>query len=342
MAKNIIIEKDMQELAGVNISYGELSLPVIYRYKNSIVIGSYTNDQLSWLKSMGATIRESDWGHHFPCMRYTKIMESRLHLWRNEEAIKARQELLGDGWTYASGDPNHCAEAGDEIVTVSGMKGRCMKGGTTISFQDYEKGYNFTTGGYFMKSEDYYRHDLKSWQESLKELVKHHLDGKAYKAGDFYAWTMRKSFNHHFDDISRAMDCGSEADVIAAICNHLKDDQELCEAVSKVSWLEDDLHIIDQYRNDYTCFFNHPGFDLRLFVTVMGRIYRLYYESRDAGEGYQKAVSRGDEILKDKKVTPLIFDYQELTHDFISSDREAAAFGQAYDIFETNFNNKRN
>lgn len=339
MAKNIIIENDMQYLAGVNISYGELRLPVIYRYKNSLVIGSYTNAQLSWLKSMGATIRVSDSGHYYPCLRYTKIMESRLHLWRNNEAVKARQELLGDNWIYTQGDPNHYAEAYDEIVTVCGTKGRCLKGGTTISFQDYEKGYNYTTGGYFMKKDDYYRHDKLSWDSDLKEQVRHHLDGKAYKAKDFYCWLMYERFNHHFDDISRAMDCGEESDVIAAICNHLKDDKELCEAVCKVSWLEDDLHIIDQYRNDNDHFFNKPGFDIKLFVTVMGRIYNIYYNS-DSGKDYDNAISRGDEILADKKVTPLVFDYQQFTHDFIAGDREAAAFAQAYDIFEKYYANK--
>ena len=97
MAKNIIIEKDMQELTSVNYRYN-MRLPIIYRYNNLLVIGQTTIEQNKELESMGATIRESDLGHNFLCLRYSKDMQSRLHYWRNEKARQARQEALGSGW----------------------------------------------------------------------------------------------------------------------------------------------------------------------------------------------------------------------------------------------------
>ena len=71
MAKNIIIEKDMQELTSVNYRYN-MRLPIIYRYNNLLVIGQTTIEQNKELESMGATIRESDLGHNFLCLRYSK------------------------------------------------------------------------------------------------------------------------------------------------------------------------------------------------------------------------------------------------------------------------------
>ena len=156
--KNIIIEKVMQELTSVNYRYN-LRLPIIYRYNNLLVIGQTTIEQNKELESMGATIRKSDLGHNFLCLRYSKDMQSRLHYWRNEKARQARQEDLGSGWHYA--DYDHQAQPGDRIVCVGGTTGICTRGGTTIHFTSDEDGKDCVVGGYFIDDTAYHRNDHK-------------------------------------------------------------------------------------------------------------------------------------------------------------------------------------
>jgi hypothetical protein len=156
MAKYIIMEKDMQPLAHVNYNYN-LRLPIIYLHGGLLVVAQMTIEQYKALEAMGATIKHSDQGHSFHCFRYSRKMESRLHIWRNEEARKARQELLGSGWHYA--DYDHQAQQGDWIFCVDGATGTCTRGGTTIHFKDDVTGCDRVTGGYFIDDEAYHRND---------------------------------------------------------------------------------------------------------------------------------------------------------------------------------------
>lgn len=159
MAKNIIIEKEMQELTVANHDFG-LRLPIIYIFGRSLAVGQTTQEQGYVLEhNMGAKVRMTDRGHYFLCFRYSKNMESRLHIWRNQEAVKARQEALGDGWQYA--DYDHQAQPGDRIVCVGGTTGICTRGGTTIHFTSDEDGKDCVVGGYFIDDTAYHRNDHK-------------------------------------------------------------------------------------------------------------------------------------------------------------------------------------
>ena len=178
MAKNIIIEKDMQELRHVNYDY-HLRLPIVYRHRNTLVIGQVTNGQIEGLKAMGATIRESDLGHYFPCFRYSRDMESSVHVWRNQQAVKARQEALGDSYHYA--DYDHQAQPGDEIICADGTKGICTQGGTTIIFE-IENGEHRVAGGYFINDMAYHRND--------------HQDSEEMTGSDDVCIVVRISFEH--------------------------------------------------------------------------------------------------------------------------------------------------
>ena len=180
MAKNIIIEKDMQELTSVNYSYN-LRLPIIYRHAGFLVVGQTTIEQSKALEAMGATIRESDLGHNFLCFRYSEAMKSRLHTWRNEEARKARMEALGEGWHYA--DYDHQAQPGDRIVCVGGTTGICTRGGTTIHFTSDEDGKDNVVGGYFIDDMAYHRND--------------HQDSEEMTGSDDVCIVVRISFEHN-------------------------------------------------------------------------------------------------------------------------------------------------
>ncbi len=180
MAKNIIIEKDMQELTSVNYSYN-LRLPIIYRHAGFLVVEQTTIEQYKDLANMGATIKQSDMGHRFQCFRYSEAMKSRLHYWRNQEARKARQEALGDGWHYA--DYDHQAEPGDRIVCVDGATGICTRGGTTIHFTNDENGKDCVVGGYFIDDMAYHRND--------------HQDSEEMTGSDDVCIVVRISFEHN-------------------------------------------------------------------------------------------------------------------------------------------------
>lgn len=336
--KNIICEKEMKVLAVANHDFG-LRLPIIYIFGRSLAVGQTTQEQGYVLEhNMGAKVRMTDRGHYFLCFRYSKNMESRLHIWRNQEAVKARQEALGDGWRYS--DFTHTAEVGDEIICTDGTKGICIEGGTTIVFRT-EDGRKLVTGGYFIREDVYYRTDHKSWDKELAEQVERRKGWLAYYAKDFYTWAMWDRWHGYFDDISRALDCGEEKDVIAAICNHLQaDHQEQAEAASSMKWLEDDTTKLDAIKAEgKDLFFNHPDFDINLFVATLYGIYDVYYNSRQDHDNYQAIVKRGDELIKSDIVAPLLIDMQKVTHDMLTSDREVASFATTYDIYQKRYAN---
>lgn len=70
-------------------------------------------------------------------------------------------------------------------------------------------------------------------------------DGVKYNARDFYMGIMgyRDIWPEWSDAITRAMDGGTEQDVIGALCQYITEagwNHQLCDYISSVKWLEDD------------------------------------------------------------------------------------------------------
>lgn len=79
----------------------------------------------------------------------------------------------------------------------------------------------------------------------IGDLICDRKDGQKYSAREFYWGVMnyRETWPEWADAITRAMDAGEEQDVIAALCNYIKEagwNGQLCDYISSVKWLEDD------------------------------------------------------------------------------------------------------
>lgn len=66
--------------------------------------------------------------------------------------------------------------------------------------------------------------------------------GAAYNAHDFYMYCMHEStvFNGIGDEITRALDFGTESDVKSALCDYvIKNDYnaKICDYINSVKWL---------------------------------------------------------------------------------------------------------
>ena len=79
----------------------------------------------------------------------------------------------------------------------------------------------------------------------IGDLICDRKDGQKYSAREFYWGVMnyRDIWPEWADAITRAMDAGTEQDVVAALCNYIKEagwNGQLCDYISSVKWLEDD------------------------------------------------------------------------------------------------------
>lgn len=79
----------------------------------------------------------------------------------------------------------------------------------------------------------------------IGDLICDRKDGQKYSAREFYWGVMnyRETWPEWADAITRAMDAGEEQDVVAALCNYIKEagwNGQLCDYISSVKWLEDD------------------------------------------------------------------------------------------------------
>ena len=79
----------------------------------------------------------------------------------------------------------------------------------------------------------------------IGDLICDRKDGQKYSAREFYWGVMnyRDIWPEWADAITRAMDAGTEQDVVAALCNYIKEagwNGQLCDYISSVKWMEDD------------------------------------------------------------------------------------------------------
>ena len=62
------------------------------------------------------------------------------------------------------------------------------------------------------------------------------------------------------------------------------------------------------------------------FLEQFNKEYAFLYENRDRVAGYREAVDAFDEFIKDERHAVFVGEFANYRGDFVSSDREAAAF----------------
>lgn len=77
------------------------------------------------------------------------------------------------------------------------------------------------------------------------DLILDRKDGDPYSPKDFYNEVMEYSgiFNGIGDEITRAMDSGTEDDVRKALCEYIKKNKyslEICDYINSVRWIKEE------------------------------------------------------------------------------------------------------
>lgn len=72
-------------------------------------------------------------------------------------------------------------------------------------------------------------------------------------------------------------------------------------------------------------------FNIHEFARQFAKEYQFLYDNYDRVAGYDEAVEAFDEFLATDNGNKFICEYVNYRHDFISSDREAAAFMFAFE-----------
>lgn len=81
-------------------------------------------------------------------------------------------------------------------------------------------------------------------------------------------------------------------------------------------------------------FFVNDDFDCAKFLSVMHSIYSCFYDKFDGGEEvYEGLVKCGDELLANEALKPFVLELVKERGDYISSDRECAAFAATFNIY---------
>lgn len=82
-------------------------------------------------------------------------------------------------------------------------------------------------------------------------------------------------------------------------------------------------------------FFYQPSkFNCQKFTKLMGYIYDAFYDSWSGEEDeFRSLVKQGDSIIRNEVFKPFLDDVAIHRGDFISSDREVAAFAATFIIF---------
>ena len=81
-------------------------------------------------------------------------------------------------------------------------------------------------------------------------------------------------------------------------------------------------------------FFQSDKFSYKKFTKLMAYIYEAFYSTWSEEEDeFQSLVKQGDSIIRNEVFKPFLNDVAIYRGDFISSDREVAAFAAAFIIF---------
>lgn len=121
----------------------------------------------------------------------------------------------------------------------------------------------------------------------LIDLILDRKDGQEYNAKEFYNAVMDYTdVFQSYIPVAQALDGGSEADVIAELCNYIQNEgynEDICKYVSSVNWTESDRHIYSLKDFEAGCKFaevngaivevlecEQKAFGCRLFVKLYG------------------------------------------------------------------------
>ena len=63
--------------------------------------------------------------------------------------------------------------------------------------------------------------------------------------------------------------------------------------------------------------------------SAFAKAYMCYYNNGDAGD-YREMYDKGCKLIDDPKMVPLLSEFARFRQDYITSDREVAAFAKAY------------
>ena len=63
--------------------------------------------------------------------------------------------------------------------------------------------------------------------------------------------------------------------------------------------------------------------------SAFAKAYMRYYNNGDAGD-YKEMYDKGCKLIDDPKMVPLLSEFARFRQDYITSDREVAAFAKAY------------
>ena len=63
--------------------------------------------------------------------------------------------------------------------------------------------------------------------------------------------------------------------------------------------------------------------------SAFAKAYMRYYNNGDAGD-YKEMYDKGCKLIDDSKMVPLLSEFARFRQDYITSDREVAAFAKAY------------
>jgi hypothetical protein len=77
----------------------------------------------------------------------------------------------------------------------------------------------------------------------LIDLILDRKDGDKYVVRDLYNYVQDYTDNPDYMAVARALDAGTEADVISALCDYISHEDynpEICDYICSVSWLKDD------------------------------------------------------------------------------------------------------
>lgn len=81
-------------------------------------------------------------------------------------------------------------------------------------------------------------------------------------------------------------------------------------------------------------FFQSDNFSYKNFTKLMAYIYEAFYNSWSGEEDeFRSLVKQGDSIIRNEVFKPFLVEVTNHRGDFISSDREVAAFAAAFIIF---------
>ena len=81
-------------------------------------------------------------------------------------------------------------------------------------------------------------------------------------------------------------------------------------------------------------FFQSDKFSYKKFTKLMAYIYETFYNSWSEEEDeFRSLVKQGDSIIRNEVFKPFLNEVANYRGDFISSDREVAAFAATFIIF---------